>query len=57
MSVAAVFEPELLVSPDTNLDVVFSFLFLSCRNTMRNIGCNVFPWPAPRVLKGQVRRI
>lgn len=54
VSVAAVFELELLVSPDTNLDVGF---FLSCRNTMSNIGCNVFPWPASRVLKGQVRRI
>lgn len=53
VSVAAVFELELLVSPDTNLDVVF----LNCRNTMSNIGRNVFPWPASRVLKGQVRRI
>lgn len=44
MSAAAVFEFDLLVSPDPNLDVDFFLLF--CWNTISNIRCSVFPWPA-----------
>lgn len=60
VSVGTIFVLVLLISTDMKFYFDF-YLFLDCRNIIRNIEwnirCSIFPWPGFMVMKGQVRRI